>query len=91
VRVALGATRTRVVGWVAAAGGRLLVRGALLGLAGALLLGRALGTLLFGIDATDPVTAAGVVAVLVLLGVAATCVPAWRAAALDPATLLRRE
>jgi putative ABC transport system permease protein len=90
VRVALGATRARIVGWVAGQGARLIARGSLVGLAGAALLGRLLGGLLFGVEAADPLTMLGVLVVLAILGLAATCVPAWRAAELDPAALLRR-
>jgi ABC-type antimicrobial peptide transport system permease subunit len=91
VRVALGATRARIVAWVAGEGARLLVRGGLLGLAGAAALGRALGSLLYGVEATDPLTALAVFGVVAALGAAAMCLPARRAATVDPMVALRRE
>ena len=59
------------------------------GVAGALALARFLSGLLFGIPPHDPVTLAGVAFVLTLVALAATAVPAWRAAHVDPTTALR--
>jgi ABC-type antimicrobial peptide transport system permease subunit len=90
VRVALGATRPHIVGWVARQSVRLLGRGAVVGLLGALALSRLLGSLLYGIQPSDPPTALGVVGLLAALGATATVLPAWRAAVLDPVAILRR-
>jgi len=90
VRVALGASPARIVSWVAAAGARLVACGALLGVAGAAAGSHLLGGLLFGVTPADPRTAAGVLALLALVAAAATCLPAWRAARVDPAAVLRR-
>jgi len=90
VRVALGATRARIVGHVAGEGARLMARGTLIGLGGAALSGRLLSGLLYDVGPADPVTAAAVLLLLALVGAVATCLPALRAASIDPARVLRR-
>jgi hypothetical protein len=90
VRVALGASPARVIAWVAAAGARLVACGALLGAAGAAAGSHLLGGLLFGVTPADPPTAIAVLTLLALVAGAATCLPAWRAARVDPAAVLRR-
>ena len=60
-----------------------------LGLAGSLWAVRFVETLLFQQEPRDPMMFAGAAAVLVAAGVAAAWMPAWRAARLDPATVLR--
>jgi ABC-type lipoprotein release transport system permease subunit len=52
---------------------------------------RFLTTQLFGVTPTDPATFAGVAALLAFVAVAATAVPARRAAAVDPLVTLRSE
>jgi ABC-type lipoprotein release transport system permease subunit len=47
--------------------------------------------LLFGVEALDAVTFAGVAAGLLLAGLFASCLPAWRAARWDPVKALRSE
>jgi ABC-type antimicrobial peptide transport system permease subunit len=59
------------------------------GIAGALLASRALSSLLFGVTATDARTYAAVAVALAVVAVAATWLPARRAAAVDPGELLR--
>jgi putative ABC transport system permease protein len=63
--------------------------GILAGLGGAAILARVMTTLLFGIDAFDPVTFAAVAGALTAVALAACYVPARRATRLDPATTLR--
>ncbi len=72
-------------------GARMALLGAAAGLAAALGLTRLMGHLLFGVSATDPLTFAGVVAVLISVTLAACYVPASRAMRIDPALALRRE
>jgi putative ABC transport system permease protein len=65
--------------------------GVAIGLVAAALLTRFLGTLLFAVQPTDPVTFAGTAAVLAAAALAACALPAWRATRVDPAVTLRQE
>jgi ABC-type lipoprotein release transport system permease subunit len=68
---------------------RLVAAGVVVGAGAALIANRLLSTLLFGVSPTDPQTIAAVPAALVAVALAACLVPAHRAAALDPADVLR--
>ncbi|HET9726189.1 MAG TPA: FtsX-like permease family protein, partial [Gemmatimonadales bacterium] len=91
IRVALGAGRARVLRLVVGHAAVLTGIGLLIGLAGAMLLSRLMGGLLFQVSPTDPPTLGA--GVLVLSGVAlvAALLPAERAARLDPSVTLRAE
>ena len=89
IRMALGAPRFSVVRRFLARGLRLGAIGAAVGIVVALALSRLLGTLLFGVSATDAVSFARAVALVLSVVVVATLVPAWRAARTDPLTALR--
>jgi ABC-type antimicrobial peptide transport system permease subunit len=91
VRVALGAQRPDVLRLIATQGARLLIVGLVLGIAVAAVLTRFLQTLLFGIRPLDPVTFTTVSALLLIVGLLATLVPAWRAVTIDPVRALRSE
>jgi putative ABC transport system permease protein len=91
LRVALGATRGRVVRMVVRQGIALAALGAALGVGGALWLSRAMAGLLFGVAPGDPLTFAGVVALFLAVAGLACLVPALRAARVDPAVALRSE
>ena len=67
----------------------LIAAGLALGLAGSLWAARLVEALLFQLDARDPVTFSGAALVLVAVGMLAACLPAYRAARLDPSTVLR--
>ena len=89
LRMALGASRGDVVRLVLSNAARLAAIGLIAGLAGAFAAGRVLESMLFQVKAYDPQTFM-VVAIGSLLAVAAaTFLPARRAAALDPAIVLR--
>jgi putative ABC transport system permease protein len=91
VRMALGAQRANVVGSVVRRALLLAVVGIGIGLAGAFGVTRFLASFLFGVSPTDPATLFGVsVAVLIVTGLA-TYVPARRAAAVDPVSVLRSD
>lgn len=89
--MALGAQASRVVREVAAHGIRLCLYGLAVGFAGALVLGRALSSLLYGVRAND-LTIFGTVGLgLFAVAVAACWLPASRVTHIDPATALRSE
>lgn len=89
VRMALGATRGRVLRLIVGDGMRLVGCGIVLGLAASLLLGRALSHLLFGISSADPASFAAAIATLVAVALAACYVPARAATRIDPMNALR--
>jgi putative ABC transport system permease protein len=91
VRAALGATRGRVIGLVLRQGLAFTVAGLALGLLAAAGASRLLSGLLFGVTPYDTVAFAVAPAVLIVVALAACLVPAWRAAAVDPAEALRAE
>ena len=89
VRVAMGATRQRVVSMILAQGLRVALNGIGAGIVDALVVTRFLASLLYGVAATDLLTFAGVTALVLGVAIAATAFPAWRAARIDPVTSLR--
>jgi predicted permease len=91
IRVALGACSTDVVRLVIGQGMMLVGVGAAIGLTLGFLASRPLGSLLYGVDVSDPTTYLGVTLVLTGVAFLATLVPALRAARLDPMAALRRE
>jgi len=91
LRIALGAQARDVIGLILRQGLSLALLGTALGLAGAYGLTRLMKTLLFGVNATDPLTYAGVAALLVLVALLACYLPARRAAKVDPMIALRYE
>ncbi len=91
VRVALGAPPARVLGLVLRQGMAPVAAGLAVGLVGALAATRVLGALLFEVRATDPVTYAAVIALLAGVALAASYLPARRAARGDPLVALRAE
>jgi putative ABC transport system permease protein len=91
IRVALGATHRDVVALVVRAGMGWSIVGVVLGLAGALGLSRLISGLLFGVTANDPATFIAIAVAMLGVALAATYVPARRAASVDPITALRTE
>jgi putative ABC transport system permease protein len=90
VRLALGARPREVLGLVLRQGLVLTILGIAVGVAGALATTRALGSLLFGVSATDPATLIAIPALLAAVAIAACAIPAHRASRVDPLTALRR-
>jgi putative ABC transport system permease protein len=91
VRMALGATRGNVLGMVARQAMALIVAGLVIGLGAALALGSVMQNMLFEVSPRDPVTLGAIVAVLGVVGMAASFVPARRATRVDPIVALRSE
>jgi len=91
IRMALGAKRGDVLGLVLAQGLRLTLTGLGIGFAVSAALTRFLRGQLFGITATDPLTYAGVGALLCLVSLVACYIPAQRATKVDPNVALRYE
>jgi putative ABC transport system permease protein len=89
LRMALGAAPSAVMRLVFRRVVVLLAAGVAFGLAGSFWAARFVGTLLFHLEARDPITFAGAAAVLVIAGALAAWLPARRAARLDPAMVLR--
>jgi putative ABC transport system permease protein len=91
LRMALGATRGRVVGLVVREGAILAAVGMALGLIGAYFVGRAMQSMLFGVRALDAAAFSAVGAVLMMSALLACYLPARRAASIHPMKVLRTE
>ena len=91
IRMALGAEGTDVLGLVIKNGLRLVVVGVVIGLTASLALSKLIAAQLWGVSASDPVTLAGAVALLLATGVVACWIPARRASRVDPLVALRYE
>ena len=91
IRMALGASRASVLGLIVRQGMTLVGIGVCIGIVGALGLARLMASLLFGVQASDPLTFAAATLVLAAVAFVATYLPAHRATAVDPVVALRYE
>jgi len=91
LRIALGASRGRVLQLVLAHAVRLTLVGVAIGLVATFLLTRYVSSLLFNVPAYDPMTLVGVVAALIVISLCACYLPARRATLVDPIVALREE
>ena len=89
LRVALGASPGSVVRLVVGQGLEIALAGLVVGLAGALVATRVLGSMLYDVAPTDPTTYAGIVVLLVAAVLLASWIPARRAAGIQPMEALR--
>ena len=89
VRIALGAGHGQILRSIVGRGLRVIAVGVATGLVLAVAAGRLIATLLFGVSQTDPVVFAGATALVVIVTLVATLIPAQRALSVDPAISLR--
>jgi predicted permease len=89
IRMALGATRQRVVGLVLARGLGATIVGLACGILASLALTGVLTSLLFEVSPTDPVILGTVCATILVVAAVACIVPAWRASRVNPMTAVR--
>ncbi len=89
IRIALGAVRSQVLTQIMKQGIQVTAMGIIIGLAGALVLNRLIASMLFGVQATDTLTIALVIATITAVAVVASWLPAWRASRVDPNVVLR--
>ncbi len=91
IRMALGAQKSQVLGLVLRHGGKLVVTGMVLGVAGALGAGRLLSSFVYDVGVSNPRIFLAVNVVLALVALAACYLPARRAVSVDPMRVLRAE
>ena len=91
IRMALGADGRRILRLVLRQGGRLILLGTCLGIPGAVAIGLALRSSLFGVRPVDYPSLVGAAAILGLVTMAAVLLPSRRATTVDPLTVIRHE
>jgi putative ABC transport system permease protein len=91
IRMAVGATFANVMQLVVQEGLKPVLLGVFAGLALAFALTRFLANMIFGVTESDPATYASVAGLLIAVSMAASAIPAWRAARVDPVRALREE
>ena len=91
IRIALGAARHQIFRLVITGGLTLAATGIVIGIAGAFALTRVMGSLLYQTSATDPTIFLVCTVLFLATALAASYIPARRAAAIDPASALRGE
>ena len=91
IRLALGASPREVLLLIVRGGMTTAIAGVVIGVAGAMLAAGFMRSLLFGVEPLDPVTFSAIPALLTLVALAASYLPARRAARIDPVVCLRSE
>ena len=91
IRIALGASRRRILADVTGEGLRLVIIGLVIGAVASVMLAGTIRTLLVAVTAYDPVVFVAVPTLVALVGVLATLVPAYRAMAVEPTEALRAQ
>jgi len=91
IRIALGATRVRILTMMMRQALTLMLVGLAAGLVGALMLNRVITSLLFATPGVNPVTFAAVACLLIFVGAAACLIPSLNATGIDPTLTLRKK
>jgi ABC-type antimicrobial peptide transport system permease subunit len=91
VRMALGASRSSVIGLVMRQGLQATAIGVIVGVGGAFAANQMIASLLFGVQPSDVVTMAGVIATISIVAAVACWLPGWRASRLDPNAVLKAD
>ena len=91
VRKAIGAQRRQIVGLVVGEGSKLIAAGVAAGAVVAVLVGRLLQALLFGVRPSDPVALGTAAVLFAAIAIAACAIPAYRASRVDLMASLRQE
>jgi predicted permease len=91
IRIALGATKEKILGNVLARGMAPVLAGLAVGVVAAIFATRLLANLLFAVGPDDPLTFAGIVALLLVVAMVGCVIPARRAVSVDPMKALRTE
>jgi putative ABC transport system permease protein len=91
VRIALGATSSRVVWLVFRDAGRMIAVGAIVGVLLAAFSGRLISAFLLGVDPLDPLTFVSVPILLLVTAIVAAAAPAWRASRINPVEAFRQD
>jgi ABC-type antimicrobial peptide transport system permease subunit len=91
IRMAIGASPSQVLGLIARRALMLIGSGTIVGLAVAMAAGRFLERILYGVRASDPVTLAIVLSLMLAIAALACWIPARRAVRINPVTALRQE
>ena len=91
LRLALGAKRTTIVGQFFRQGLKVIAIAGMAGMAAALMLARLLEGMLFGVSPTDPMVMSAVVAIVTVVAIVGSLIPATRAAMIEPMRVLRDE
>jgi putative ABC transport system permease protein len=91
IRMALGSQRSGIISLVLASGAKLAAVGCVLGLIGAVAASRLLQSMLFGVKSWDPLTLVVAAILVMLLALAASLLPARRAASTNPVEALRAQ
>jgi putative ABC transport system permease protein len=91
IRMALGASQSDILRLVVGDGMKPILIGVAIGLTAAVALSRLVASLVYGVPPTDPLTFAVVALMLVVVGIAANTLPAYRATRVEPVQTLREE
>jgi len=91
IRMALGASQSNILRLVVGDGMKPILIGVAIGLTAAVALSRFMASLVFGVPPTDPLTFTVVALLLVVVGIVANTLPAYRATRVEPVRTLREE